>query len=143
MDLVYDIISWTEQHPYLLYSMITLSAVTFIGSLILIPWIIIRMPENYFLDEQRHLSQMHESHPVYYLAILISKNLLGTLLFIAGLFMFILPGQGILTMLIGISLTDFPRKFQVERWFARKEKVLRTLNWIRHKAKRSPLQRPD
>lgn len=143
MDLVYDIISWTEQHPYLLYSMITLSAVTFIGSLILIPWIIIRMPENYFLDEQRHLSQIHEFHPMYYLAIRISKNLLGTLLFIAGLFMFILPGQGILTMLIGISLTDFPRKFQVERWFARKEKVLRTLNWIRHKAQRPPLQRPD
>ncbi|HHJ21071.1 MAG TPA: hypothetical protein ENJ84_14785 [Gammaproteobacteria bacterium] len=142
MDYIHDILAWVEHNPYWIYSMVALSVVTFIASLILIPWIIIRMPENYFLDEHRHRSKIRASHPINYLLIRIGKNLLGIILILAGLFMFILPGQGILTMLIGISLTDFPGKFQVERWFARQAKILRALNWIRRKAKRPPLQRP-
>jgi hypothetical protein len=57
--------------------------------------------------------------------------------------MFVLPGQGILTMLIGISLTDFPGKFHVERWFIEKPAVFKALNWIRRRAKKPPLVNPS
>jgi len=55
-----------------------------------------------------------------------------------GLFMLVLPGQGILTILAGLVLLDFPGKFLFLRWLVRKEKVLKSLNWIRKKGKKEP-----
>jgi hypothetical protein len=54
----------------------------------------------------------------------------------------LLPGQGILTLLIGISLLDFPGKRQLEKRIARERHVLKAINWIRAKAGRPPLEVP-
>jgi len=122
--------------------MLAISAMTFIASLIIIPWLIIQMPEDYFVSKQRHSSKLRRLHPVLYLLIRVGKNLLGLFLFFAGLIMFLLPGQGILTMLIGITLTDFPGKFRVERWFIEKPAVLKSINWVRRKANKPLLINP-
>jgi len=122
--------------------MLTVSVITFIASLIIIPWLIIQMPEDYFVSNHRHSSNIRRLHPALYLFIRIGKNLLGLFLFFAGLIMFVLPGQGILTMLIGISLTDFPGKFTVERWFIKKPAVFKAINWIRRKANKPILINP-
>jgi len=45
------------------------------------------------------------------------KNLLGVLLFMLGLIMLVTPGQGILTLLFGLMLMNFPGKYRVERWW--------------------------
>ncbi|MDG2091404.1 MAG: hypothetical protein P8J61_09990 [Gammaproteobacteria bacterium] len=57
---------------------------------------------------------------------------------IIGLFLLVLPGQGILTLLAGFILLDFPGKFLFLRWLARKEKVLNSLNWVRKKGNKEP-----
>jgi hypothetical protein len=67
---------------------------------------------------------------------------LGILLVLAGIMMLVLPGQGILAMLIGIGLMDFPGKFRLERWFARQPAVFKSLNWIRTRAGHAPLLDP-
>ncbi len=67
---------------------------------------------------------------------------MATLLILAGILMLILPGQGILTILIGIGLSDFPKKYQLERWFAKKPTLLNSMNWLRKKANIEPLQAP-
>ncbi|RUM94568.1 MAG: hypothetical protein DSZ28_02530 [Thiothrix sp.] len=122
--------------------MLAVSVITFIASLIIIPWLIIQMPEDYFVSEHRHSSKIRRLHPALYLLIRIGKNLLGLFLFFAGLIMFVLPGQGILTMFIGISLTDFPGKFRAERWFIEKPAVFKAINWIRRKANKPMLITP-
>ncbi len=51
---------------------------------------------------------MRRQHPVFRVIILVFKNFLGGVLVIGGLIMFLTPGQGILTLVIGILLLNFP-----------------------------------
>lgn len=127
----------------LLTMLAVFSVVTFIGSLLAIPWIISRMPEDYFLEEKRHIAKLRRYHPVIYFLIRLSKNLFGVVFIIAGFAMLFLPGQGLLTMLIGLGLTDFPGKYKLERKIVRNQKIYKALNWIRKRAGAKPLLYPD
>lgn len=118
------------------------SVITFIVSLALIPILVARIPEDYFVDSKRHLVHAHKLHPLLYLAFMVAKNLLGILLLVAGIVMLILPGQGIITILIGISLMDFPGKFTLERYFVSQSSVFNAINWIRKRAGSPPLSHP-
>ncbi len=115
----------------------------FIASLVIIPIIISKLPRNYFSQDKRRLSKLHSYHPVVYLVLRFIKNLIGLLLVIAGIVMLITPGQGILTLLIGLSLMDFPGKYNIERKIVRNTRVFKTLNWIRKKAGALPLEYPE
>jgi len=53
--------------------------------------------------------------------------------------MLVLPGQGLLTILFGIALLDFPGKYRLERRIVSYPKVLNSINWIRKKANKKPL----
>jgi hypothetical protein len=68
------------------------------------------------------------------------KNVVGYLLLFSGFLMLFLPGQGILTMLTGLLLMDYPGKFQLERKIALSPAVLSKLNWLREKANQPPLK---
>ena len=85
------------------------SVIGFIGSLIAIPLILVRLPADYF-DTRTPRHWMKDHHPLLRLLGLIVKNVVGVVFLVAGFAMLFLPGQGLLTMLIGISLMDFPRK---------------------------------
>ena len=61
---------------------------------------------------------------------------------LAGIAMLALPGQGILTILVGITLLNFPGKRRLELRIVRQRRVLRAINWMRAKAKRPPLVLP-
>ena len=71
------------------------------------------------------------------------KNLGGYALVGAGVAMLVLPGQGLLTILIGLGLIDFPGKREFERWIVCRRPVGRALNWMRRRAHRPPLVLPD
>jgi UPF0716 family protein affecting phage T7 exclusion len=77
------------------------------------------------------------------LAIRVAKNLLGLVLFVAGSVMLLLPGQGILTMLAGLTLIEFPGKRSLELSLVRRERVRKTLDWVRRKFGGEPLQVPE
>jgi hypothetical protein len=115
-----------------------LSVVTFVVSLIGIPFLLVRLPHHYF-DERHPRTWMQDHHPVLRLIGLVLKNAVGVLLFLAGVAMIVLPGQGFLTMLIGISLLDFPGKRHMERRLIGQPAVLRTINKLREKFGRPPL----
>lgn len=115
-----------------------LSILFFVGSLIAIPFIIVKLPADYF-DERRPRTWMQDSHPILRLTFHIAKNLLGAIFFLAGLTMLVLPGQGILTMLIGISMMDFPGKRRFERKLVGQPVVLETVNKLRKRFGQPPL----
>ena len=58
---------------------------------------------------------------------------------IAGILMLALPGQGLLTIIIGLVLMDFPGKYHAERWVISRHSILLTSNWIRKKADKPAL----
>ena len=53
--------------------------------------------------------------------------------------MLVLPGQGILTILIGIMFINFPGKYRLERWVVLRAPVLNVINKMRHRAGHAPL----
>jgi hypothetical protein len=68
----------------------------------------------------------------------IAKIIFGVCLFVLGLLMLILPGQGLITMLIGLSLFPFPGKDKLEQNLLSRKLVRSSLNWIRIKANKEP-----
>lgn len=119
-----------------------LSFVTFIGSLILVPIIVVRIPADYFDNTRRREPVLHRMHPAVYFGVRILKNLLAVVLIAGGILMIVLPGQGILTILIGIGISDFPGKYRLERKLVSLPGILTAINWIRKKAKVEPLRPP-
>ena len=114
------------------------SAIGFVGSLIAIPMILVRLPADYF-DTRTPRHWMKDHHPVLRLSGLIIKNIVGVIFLLAGFAMLFLPGQGVLTMLIGISLMDFPKKRELEAKMVGQPTVLGVINSMRQKFGKPPL----
>jgi hypothetical protein len=83
-----------------------------------------------------------DRHPAVRLVGLAGKNLAGVVLFVVGLIMALpgIPGQGILTMIVAVTLIDFPGKRGLERRLIGRPWVLRQLNRLRARFGRAPLQ---
>lgn len=115
-----------------------LSMVFFLGTLIAIPFILVRLPADYF-DVRVPRPWMKDHHPVLRLVGHIVKNAIGAIFLFAGFLMLFLPGQGVLTMLIGISMLDFPGKRKVEAKLIGQPTVLSMVNSMRQKFNKPPL----
>lgn len=113
------------------------SVVTFLGSLIVVPWLIIQMPADYFVRDKPQVYR----HPVARVSLLIIKNVFGVLFLLAGLIMLVTPGQGILSILVGLSLLNFPGKRKLEQRIIANARIERVLNALRAKAGKPPLIR--
>lgn len=116
------------------------SLLFFVVTLIVIPWLILKIPQDYFSAPKRHSFLSELKHPVIKILILILKNLLGSCFLVLGLALLVLPGQGLLTILLGIIMIDFPGKFHMERWLVQRKAVFRSINWLRKKGNKEPIQ---
>ncbi len=115
------------------------SIVAFLGTLIAVPWLILRIPPDYFAHRKRLRTPAPRRNAVVRWAFLLGKNLLGYLLIVAGIAMLVLPGQGVLTILLGGILVDLPGKYRLERWIVARPPVLKSINRLRQRAGRDPL----
>lgn len=121
----------------ILINLTIISLISFIASLIIIPVILINLPHDYFdIRITRHW--LKDRHPFLRILGLVVKNILGSVFLIAGFIMLFLPGQGILTMLIGISLMDFPKKRLLEIKIIEQPAVLKAINTLRRKYNKRP-----
>jgi hypothetical protein len=120
---------WMELHEGALVWLGVVSLLTFIGTLVVIPVLVIRIPEDYFTRATRHPSRWRDHHPAIRLTVLVIKNVLGCLF--------------LLTILVGITLINFPGKMAMERWLIRHRPVYRAINWLRTRAHHSALEIPE
>ncbi len=121
-----------------LVTLTALSVVFFVGSLIAIPFILVRLPTDFF-DTRVPRRWMENHHPVLRLLGHIAKNVIGAIFLFVGFLMLFLPGQGILTMLIGVTMLDFPGKRKMEARMIGQPAVLSTINNMRQKFGQPPL----
>ena len=135
-----DIAVWIKAHESLCWWLTIASALTFIATLLVLPLLLIRIPADYFT---RQHSSPSDRHPVVYWSMVISKNVLGIMLLLAGIAMLFLPGQGIITILLAVTLLNFPGKRKLEQRLICLPGVLATINKIRQRAKQPPLLAPD
>ena len=116
-----------------------LSLLLFLGTLVAIPTILVRLPADYFKEGNQRV-WMDGNHPLIRGIGLFLKNGIGIIFLLAGIAMLVLPGQGILTMLIGVSLIDFPGKRKLERKLISLPKVLAGINSFREKFDKPPFE---
>ena len=136
-------LEWIRGHELALLWMGTLSLVAFFLTLILVPVLVVHIPPDYFLRKKRKLAKLQGRYPVIRLTGIVVKNIFGMVFVLAGLAMLILPGQGIITILIGVMMLDFPGKLALEKRIVRQPNVLRAINWMRAKASKPALQIPQ
>lgn len=132
-------LGWMNDHQPLLWSLGGASIAIFIASLFIIPAVIVRIRPDYFAHDTRPPPRWAHCTPMVRVLLHLLKNLLGAVLMVAGLMMLVLPGQGMLTLVIGFFLLDFPGKYRFECWLVSRRVVHRPLNWLRHRAGRVPL----
>ncbi len=115
------------------------SLATFVISAVALPWLLTRLPEDYFDETVPTAHPPWPRHRVLNWVWRLLKNLLGVVLLLAGLVMLVTPGQGILTIMAGLWLLDLPGKRRWERYLIGRPQVLTSINWIRRRAGRPPL----
>ena len=136
-------IEWIQTHETLLWWLAAVSMVTFVATLIAVPILVARIPSDYFAHRRRHRTPWAEHHPAVRAMLMTAKNVLGGVFIVVGIAMLVLPGQGVLTIVIGIMLLDFPGKYRLERSVVASRPVLRSINWLRRRAHRAPLEVDD
>lgn len=142
MSFFNSLIEWCKSNDTLLGWVFAGSVAMFALTPIAVGCALVRLPCDYFRNERRRPLGSWVKRPAPRLALLIGKNLLGVVLLVAGLLMLFVPGQGLLTIAVGLVLTDFPGKFRLERWIVRRPSVWRSINWLRRRAGRAPMEQP-
>lgn len=119
----------------LLVGMGVASAVMFLFSLLALPWFLGKIPADYFVRQRVPHTWGVLLQPRAFV-----RNVLGLPIVLAGIAMLVLPGQGILTIMVGLGVMQFPGKFEAERWVVRQRGVLQAINWMRGKSGHPPLE---
>jgi len=130
---------WFYNNEVLVWWLLAISSVSLLGTLIVVPLILVRLPAGYLLCSDRQGIPWMSRNQYLRVPIFLARNLLGAILVLAGILMLVLPGQGVLTIIIGLVLMEFPGKYHAERWFMNRPSVLTAINWIRVKASKPKL----
>jgi uncharacterized membrane protein SpoIIM required for sporulation len=128
------------RHPALLVTLGVVSIVMFVASVLGVPYFLARLPADYYSRREKKARGLETTkRPLRTLGVIL-KNALGALLVLFGVAMLVLPGQGVLTLLVGLLLLDFPGKYRFERALIGSPRVLRVVNALRRRWKRPPLE---
>jgi hypothetical protein len=111
---------------------------TLLFSVALFCGLIVALPARYFAEER---DLWIDRHPVVRWLGLIGKNVLGVLVIILGVLLSLpgIPGQGLLTIAVGLMLLNLPGKRRLVWHLVRRPGVLRRLNRLRAWFGRPPL----
>jgi hypothetical protein len=125
------------------YALVALGVftVSLAASVLVLGGLLVQLPATYFLDHHNR-DLWIDHHPCIRWTGILFKNAAGLGLVVFGLLLSLpgIPGQGLLTILLGLILLDFPGKRRLERWILRRPGILERVNRLRHRFGRPPLQ---
>jgi hypothetical protein len=128
---------WNGWH--LAMATVGLGVATAIISLVVVAIVLARLPADFFVNPEAR--RPIDRHPVLKVLLYIVRNLFGYFLIVLGVVLSLpgVPGQGVLTILMGVLLIDFPGKHRAERWLLMRRGVLTAVNKLRARLGRPPL----
>lgn len=138
LKMLIDFGKWSWLLPWLF----ALSLVVFIGSIIGVWIVLVRLPEDY-LTHERHFESNLFKLDIGHLVNVIVRNVAGFTFLGVGIVMLLTPGQGILSIIVGVTLIDFPGKRKLILKILSQPKVLNAINKLRKKAHKPPLLTSD
>ncbi len=113
------------------------SSVIFLVSLLSIGRLVSLIPSDYFINRKE--SKFKLNYPVAWLISAVIKNIFGYILIFGGILMLILPGQGLITIFVGLLLSNYPGKYSIEKRIIATPKILKSINWLRKRSNEPPL----
>lgn len=123
--------SWFAQHREAVFWIGAGSGLICVLSMATVPWIVARLPEDYLV---RLEAPVAVGNPHWLRSLL--RNLGGWMLLVLGVLLVPLPGPGMLVILLALGLVDFPGKRPLVGSILRRPAVLRSINWLRRRARR-------
>ncbi len=129
---------WLSGHTLLLGVLASLSAILLVATIVAAPWAVSRLPSNYLLQRLERSSKQG----IWYSLASVSRALLGFLVTLLGLVMLITPGPGVIMLLLGISIAEFPGRNRLLIYLATRPNVLSSLNWMRQRHGKPPFIHP-
>ena len=117
-----------------------LFALSFGLSILAIAIVMVKIPENYFSSHYQQDFLPNSSLLVRWGAVIL-KNLLGVFLILLGVVLSLpgVPGQGLLTILLGLIMLDIPGKRPLEAKIIKRPTILTAINNLRTKYNKPPL----
>ncbi len=108
--------------------------ITFGASLAIVSIVLVKLPATYFRKSHKR-KFLADRPPIIRGLAIVGKNLLGVVLVIVGILLSLpgVPGQGMLTVLLGVMLLDFPARPRLERWIVSRPRIHKTINKLRHR----------
>jgi hypothetical protein len=102
--------------------------------------ILVRLPADYLRIVSQESGRAAD-RGLFFRAGTVLRNLSGALLIVIGVILSLpgIPGQGLLTLLVGILLLDFPGKHKLVRKVLGRPSVLKAANRLRKRFSRPPL----
>jgi hypothetical protein len=103
--------------------------------------VMVKIPANYFSTHYKQDFLPNSPWLVRWSAVIL-KNILGLFLIALGIVLSLpgVPGQGILTILLGLIMVDIPGKRPIEAKIIQRPTVLTAINKLRAKYNKPPLQ---
>lgn len=124
--------SYLLTHSTLFFAIAIISLIMLTLCFLALPYVVALIPDDYFEQGKRPPYFSQSPHPIR-LLLLVAKNIIGLLLVLSGIAMLFLPGQGLLTLLIGMIFLDYPGKYQLERKLLSYPSILKPINWMRRR----------
>lgn len=131
--------TWFAEHQLLAAALVSASLLLLAVTVFATPWLLARLPRDYFSVERRPGGAPGR----WSLALLVLRTLFGLLLVVLGLVMMITPGPGLIALLLGLSLCEFPGRHALLRRLAARPNVFASLNWLRGRTGSPPFRHPD
>ncbi len=103
--------------------------------------VLVKIPANYFSSHYKQDFLPDSPWLVRWSAVIL-KNILGAILIVIGIILSLpgVPGQGILTILLGLIMMDIPGKRPIEAKIISRPTVLAAANKLRAKYNKTPLE---
>jgi hypothetical protein len=117
-----------------------LFAASFAFSFIVLAVVMVKIPENYFSSHYQQDFMPNNSFLVRWGAVIL-KNLLGVFLVGLGIILSLpgVPGQGLLTILLGLIMLDIPGKRPLEARIIKRPAIRAAINKLRARFNKPPL----
>lgn len=113
---------------------------SFTISILAVGIVMVKIPADYFSSHYSPEFMIDKPWLVRWSAVIL-KNVLGIVLILIGIVLSLpgVPGQGILTILLGLIMIDIPGKRPIEARIIKRPNILATVNNLRARYNKIPL----
>lgn len=114
-------------------ALIVFSVAMFVGSIVAIPIAIRRLPADHFVRPPAGAPLWKK----------LLRNTVGAIIVALGIAMLVLPGQGVIAILFGLSVMDLAVKDRIVRRLLCQKRIQEAVQRIRSRAGKPPLAIPE